>query len=275
MPAIPAREHGEIDPLATGVAAEEERGHDATDRAGVQQRARPIATRRQGGAHPLNLVGDHEQVAVHERRGQREQTGDAQRLEGAEDVGIGRGRAEEHGADDADGCLDRHLGEHVEARFGDRQWSDRPHGPAVADERQERRDEEDQRQDHARAAPDRARSNTGDGGKDREHREARGVDGPGGERSRDADDGHADEAEDLRPRVEPVDRARRIAGEPDHSRAVLAEPAHAGAEPRRGSTARRRWNAQPKAEAAMATAIVPTKPASPVATLGSSTPGNA
>ena len=78
---VAAAQHREVDALAAGVAAQEERARDAADGAGAEQRARAVAARVAGRAHPLHLVDDDEQVAVHEGGDQRQRAGHPQRLE--------------------------------------------------------------------------------------------------------------------------------------------------------------------------------------------------
>ena len=82
---------------------------------------------------------------------------------------------------------------------------------------------------------------------------------------RHGDDRDPEQAEDLRPRVEPVDRARGVAGEPDPVGPVVAESAHAAVRGRAAPAAAAATSASPSR--ARTRASVPTKPASPLATL--------
>ena len=107
---------------------------------------------------------------------------------------------------------------------------DRARPVAAAHEGQEHSHEEDERDQETAPAPDGPRPDCRDGG---ECEGTRDVDGPGGEGRRDRDDGEADQADDLRARVEPVNRARRIAGEPGSVQGVVAESAHEAARERR------------------------------------------
>ena len=72
---VAAGEHREVDALAAAVAAQEERRRDPADAARLKSVPRPVPARRERGAHPLHLVHDHEQVAVHEGRDQASRRG--------------------------------------------------------------------------------------------------------------------------------------------------------------------------------------------------------
>ena len=108
------------------------------------------------------------------------------------------------------------------------------HRRAAAHERHERGDEDDQREDDPHARPDESRAR-------RARRaaiaasatSARDERRPRVQRRRDADDRDPREPEDLRPRIEAMDRARGVTG---HARAVQACSAHAVAARRRVTT---------------------------------------
>ena len=150
---VAAREHRHVDALAALERAQEQRGRDASDRRRLQRMARPVATRRQRDAHPPRLAGDHEQVAVHERRDQRQQPRRAHPLEPVQHVREARRRAEQHRAHRADQRL-RADGEERREPFARHVHRPEVDLLAAAHERHEHGDEEHQRQHDAGARPD-------------------------------------------------------------------------------------------------------------------------
>ena len=93
--------------LGALVGAQEERGRDAADRGGLQRVAGRVAAGGERGAHALDLVDDHEQVAVHEGRDQHQQPRRAQALERVQHVREARRRAEQDRAERAEDRLRR------------------------------------------------------------------------------------------------------------------------------------------------------------------------
>ena len=247
---VAAREHRDVDALAALERAQEQCGRDAPDRCRLQRVARPVAARRQGDAHPPHLAGDHEQIAVHERRDQHQQPRRAHPLEAVQHVREARRRSEQDRADGADQCLGADGEERREpfARHVHRPQVDLL---AAAHEGHEDGDEDHQRQHEAGTRPDHARAHPADSRDRREHERAGGEHRPQSRRRRDRHDRDPGQADDLGARVEPVDRTRRIAGDPG-----LVHSAH-----RRATRA----TAPPIAK----TISVPAKPATAVAALES------
>ena len=141
----------------------------------------------------------------------------------------GGGGAQQHGAHGADDRLDRHRAEHLEALLVHGQRAERPGLAAVAHEGQEQRAEQHQRQHEARAPEHVAGRDARRQRHRHQHRRADGVDGPVGERRGHGHERDRHQPEDLGPRVEPVDRAGGIAGQPGQLERVVTEGAHAGA----------------------------------------------
>ena len=142
---VAARHHGQVDPLAPLVGADEQRPGRGRHRPGLPDPAGVVAPGDAGDPHPPHLVGDHVAVADHEPGDGDEQLGQPQPLEPRSSRHRGGGGEDRRGGD-PEGALGDDVPGAPQPADGQRHPEDLD-PLALADERQEHGEQQERQLD--------------------------------------------------------------------------------------------------------------------------------